>query len=276
MTRKAFINEIEKLMGESNLSFIVQNAQGNIADAHTIARSFHANKKIDSFLAIGTPAAQALHSLEKKRPIFIAAVSRPLEAGLIYKDTNVCGRSDAPDASKVASFFVELLPDIKKDALIYTPCEINASLMANDLCDALQKHTCDVIKIGILSETEIPHALHIACKQASAIIAPIYNTVASAISFIASHALKEKKPLVVSDNCLVEKGALASYGVNYEDVGKETAQVAFEVLTKQCKPSDIEIKSVAIAKPLVNNRILKTLGLSLPTQLINQVTLIDQ
>ena len=64
-SRDGFIEELKNKMG-NNIEFITQNAQGSIAQAHAIAQQFHANKHINGFFAIATPAAQAMSVLKKK------------------------------------------------------------------------------------------------------------------------------------------------------------------------------------------------------------------
>ena len=64
--REGFMHTMQNKL-HSDISFIVQNAEGSIAHAHAIAQRFQSNKKIDGFFAIATPAAQALAAVEKNR-----------------------------------------------------------------------------------------------------------------------------------------------------------------------------------------------------------------
>ena len=58
----------------------IQNANGDQASLQSISEKI--TRENDILFAIATPAAQALATVEKEKPIFIAAVTDPVEAGL--------------------------------------------------------------------------------------------------------------------------------------------------------------------------------------------------
>ena len=55
--------------------------------------------------------------------------------------------------------------------------------------------------------------------------------VALAMPTVADAAIKAKVPLYAAADSLVRDGALASVGVNYTNLGKETAKMALKALT---------------------------------------------
>ena len=65
-----------------NVTFDVQNPQTDQATLTNIANTFAASD-YDGFLAIATPAAQALANVITDRPIVFAAVTDPVAAGLV-------------------------------------------------------------------------------------------------------------------------------------------------------------------------------------------------
>ncbi|MBM3892878.1 hypothetical protein FJ365_00575 [Candidatus Dependentiae bacterium] len=79
--------------------FILRNAQGSAGQAQLIAQQFHQDQSLRAILAVATPAAQACAFIEKKRPIFITAVTDPTTAGLNKANTNLCGTADGIDAA---------------------------------------------------------------------------------------------------------------------------------------------------------------------------------
>ena len=69
------------------------------------------------------------------------------------------------------------------------------------------------------------------CSKCDAIFVPIDNTVASAMSVLADEAIKAKVPVYVAADSMVADGGLASVGVNYTNLGTQTADMALKALT---------------------------------------------
>lgn len=270
--RLGFQDELSKQLGKQ-IHFVIKNAQGSIANAHTIAQLFAANSTIDGILAIGTPAAQAIAHVEHVKPIFITAITDPVGLGLIKPKGNICGSSDMVDSTRTAQLTIALVPQARTAAILFCTNEASSALMANELHIQLTKNHIESIKIGITQETELPAAINRACTNADIIITPIDNMIASTITFIAQQAKHAKKPLIVSDNLLVTKGALAATGVDYTIAGQQAAQCASKVLTQHAQPSSIPI----MFQPgtiTINQHVLNHLGLHIPDNLKTLATII--
>lgn len=216
-TLKGFIETIKTKA--NNVNFILKNGQGSMADLHTIAQSFANDSSIDAIFAIGTPAAQACAHNEKIKPIFVAAVTDPFAAGI--GQPNICGSTDMIDVSKQIDLLQTLVPNVKTVAILFNQSEINAQIVSKKMESELSKRNLKKIKAAVTQESEIPLALDKAIKNGDVILTPIDNTIASSISFIAQKLINMKKPLIVSDNLLVQNGALAAAGVDYFSSGKK-------------------------------------------------------
>ena len=263
---KGFTTELKNKLGY-DVSFVIQNAQGSVAAAHTIAQQFKANSQFKAFLTIATPAAQALHSVEKTRPIIIAAVTDPNALGLIYANTNICGTKDMINTQKTVNLITELVPNTKTVGLVYTAGELNSEILAKTMDQYLKNKNLTVSHFAAASETDLPAIVELACRKSDLILTPTDNNVAIAIDMIAATCLKHQKPLIVSDNTLVKSGALAACGVNYEDCGRQAADIAYEVLINDQKPADMPIKQANCDQIFINQDTLNKLGLTLPEKL---------
>lgn len=265
-SRDGFIEELTSKLG-SSVEFVIQNAQGSIAQAHAIAQQFHANKQYNGFFTIATPAAQAMSALEKERPIFIAAVTDPHALGLVHPTTNVCGVKDMIDVKAEIDMLVQLIPNAKTVGLIYTSGETNSISLVKQMRQELETRKLAAIDFAISSESDMQAAVELACRKVDVILTPTDNTVASTISLITAITLKNKKPLIVSDNMLVVHGALASRGVDYKASGKRTAQIAYEVIVNGKKPYEIPIEQAKSEQIFINKTTLEALGLTIPATL---------
>ena len=272
--REGFMEELTKST-HSDVAFIVRNGEGSTANIHTIAQQFHNDQKIDAVLAIATPAAQALATVEKNKPIFIAAVTDPDSLGLMHATTNVTGTKDSIDVARVIDMLIALVPTATKVGLLYNNGEINSVFLVKQLRSELEKHTLSVIDFGISSESDLPTAVQIACMKSDVLLTPTDGMVALTISLIASLADKNKKPLIVSDNTLVSYGALASRGVDYKDSGKQTAQMAYQVLIGAKNPYEMPVEQAHSQAIYINKKRLHALGLVVPEALQNNSVMVE-
>ncbi len=272
-TREGFMEELKSKMGD-DVAFVEQNAQGSITSVHTIAQQFHAKKQYAAFFAIASPAAQALHAIEKERPIIIAAVSDPNAIGLVYPRNNVCGTKDMIDVRAGVELLTQLVPKAKTIGLLYASGETNSIVLIKDMHKELEARGLKAIDFSMSSEADIQAMVESACHKVDALLAPTDNMIGSAIAIIATIALKHNTPLIVSDNMLVKDGALAAQGVDYKAGGKQSAQIAYEILVGGKKPYELPIEQIQGGQIFINKKTLDTLGLSIPESLKDHIVLL--
>ena len=260
--REGFATLIKKRFG-NDVNFIIQNAQGSIVNAHAIAQRFHANNDIKAIYAIATPAAQAIATVEKEKPIIVAAVS---DITILPDQLNICGVSDMIDMHKLVDMIHQLAPTIKTIALLYNNAEANSIVQVNLIKNELKKIMIHSLEVGIAQESDIPTAVSMACRNADALICPAHNTLASAIELVASIALTNQKPLFACYNQAVIQGALAAYGVDYKNSGEQAGELAFDILIKNKSPHDLPIEK-SKTKIYINKKTLTALALTVPETL---------
>ena len=264
--RSGFTDALKETFGDT-IHCIIQNAQGSIITAHTIAQQFHTNPQIDCFFTIATPAAIALSTVEKKRPIVIAAVTDPQALGLIHPTTNVCGVRDMINVKAEINMLAQLVPQAKTIGILYTSGETNSLTMVQEMHKELEKHNLISLDFTVLNETEIPTAVGLACRKTDALLAPTDNTVAATISLISTITHEHKKPLFVSDNMLVKFGALAARGIDYKESGKQAAAMVQKILIGHKKPAELSIENGHTEKIIINSKIARDLHIIIPEKL---------
>lgn len=265
-TREGFISEITR-MSNGTVSFVVQNAQGSIAAAQSIAESFHAHKNISAIFAIGTQGVQAAARAEKEKPIFIAAVTDPESLGVIYPGTNVCGTTDQIDSDISTDLILKIVPTVQTVAILYNPSENNSQVMVKKMQRSLEGRGLKHVAIGVHSESEIGQAIFTATRKGEVILVPADNLLVGAMPFVSKEAHKRGRPLFASDIPSVAKGALIAQGADYFDLGKETAKIAHQVLLLGKKPHDVGIIHPKDTKIVINKEAMAALQLSIPEDL---------
>jgi putative tryptophan/tyrosine transport system substrate-binding protein len=273
-SREGFEQEMNQLYN-GNIHFVVQNAEGSLAQAQSIAESFHAQKKINAIYAIATPALQAAARVEKSKPIFIAAVSYPDSLGVLSPGTNVSGVSGRVNTTAQVEMIRTLLPDVKNVSIIYSPGDHNSQQMVKEMESALTANGLTPYTFGINSESEIAQTVALAARKGNLILIPTDNLLASAISLVSKESLKRKIPLITSDLTLVEKGAFAAQGINYFNSGKEAAKQAYRVLSLGESPEAVGIKEPTDSEIFVNADVLKALEIKIPESMQAHVKIIE-
>ena len=262
--KQGFIDTVTSRL-DNTVTFITRNAEGSIINAHTIAQHFHATDSINAIYAIGTPALQAIASIEKKKPIIIAAVSNPQELGIITNKTNICGTTDMIDIPDAVNAIKSILPHVKTIALLYTIAEENSIAQIKIIEKELGKQNLLFIRVGISTEMDIPPAIANIASKVDAIMTPTDNLIASAMPMISTIAHNAKLPLIASHNTAVKQGALMSRGVNYYICGQESGKITLSVLCDGKKPYKLPIDAIKYNTIMINEKIFNELNLTLPT-----------
>lgn len=273
-TYQGFKKVIDESLGNS-VEIVLQNAQGSVAQAHSIAQRFHTQKDFNAFFAIATPAAQALQTQEKQRPLVLSAVTDPAGIGLIQKDGNVCGVSDMVNVPGLVELVQELLPQAKTIGILYTLGEANSEVVAKKLTSLLEQKGLTPTHCTFTNETEVQPAMELACRKCDVIIAPTDNTVASTVNLLALLAIKHKKPFIVSDNMLIKAGPLASRGIDYFQGGRQAGTLMVELLKQEKTPSEYGVEVIDSKEIFINKKTLESLNIELSEQLSKKVTLVE-
>ena len=96
---------------------------------------------------------------------------------------------------------------------------------------------------------------------------PTDNTVVSALEAAIAVADENDIPFYAGDTDSVKRGALASIGFNYFDVGVETGKVVARVLKGE-KPGDIDVTFASGTDLFVNKSAAEKMGVTIPEAVI--------
>jgi putative ABC transport system substrate-binding protein len=266
-----------KDQGFTNLTFDLQNANGEISTAASIAQKFKADN-VKIAVGIATPTAQALRNTLKDSIVIYSAVTDPVDAGLVKSLTagekNVAGVSDMTPV-KDQILFLKKIKDIKRLGHIYASHEANAvtlAKMAKKACDELG---IEFVESTVTNSSEVKQAAQTIAGRVDAFYLSTDNTVISAISAVVDVAKKNKLPIMSADPSSAEKfDVLAAWGFDYYKMGRTTGKLIAKILNGE-KPENIP--TVFMTEPadvdlLLNLDVAKKLGLTIPEKLISQAS----
>lgn len=265
----SFIAELEALgYGDkvgANIDF--KNAQGDMANITSIVQTFEGSKP-DIVVAITTPVAQGAMSLTKDMPVVFSAVTDPISAGVVTDlettDKGMTGTSDAIQVEKILDLALEITPDIKTVGYIYNPGEDNS---VSNLAKAKAYLTDKGIafeEASISTSSDLQTAASALVEKVDAIFVANDNTVASAMPALMQVANAAKVPVYVGADSMVMDGGFATVGIDYTDLGKETARMVVDILNGK-SVSEIPVKVFKDDLYIyVNQKTLAELGITLP------------
>jgi putative ABC transport system substrate-binding protein len=259
--------------------FDLQNANGEMSTASSIAQKFKA-EKVSVAVGIATPTAQALVNTIKNSPVIYCAVTDPVEAGLIGStqkgEKNITGISDMTPVKEQ----IELLMRVKKIKTlghIYSSSEANAVSLAKIARQVCKDKGIKFVEATITNSAEVKQAVQTIAGRVDGIYLSNDNTVFSALSAVTSVARKHKIPIMSADPSSAQTHeVLAAWGFDYYKMGVSTGKLVARVLKGE-KPENIP--TIFMTDPsdvdlLINLDQAKFLGLTFPEDIIKKANTI--
>ena len=264
--REAIEARLESAGAEYGLTVNVtyQNAQNDQSMINSICRQF-VNDKVDAIIAIATPAAQGAATATKDIPVIFSAVTDPVSAGLVENmdapEGNVTGTSDAIDVAKIFELADELTPGIQKIGFIYNKGEVNSVSVIKQAGAYLDGKNIAYEEKTVTTAGEVQQTARALFETCDAVFAPIDNTVASAMNVLADEAIAVGKPVYVAADSMVNDGGLATVGVNYTQLGEQTADMALKALSG-IAVSEIPVEILKETTRVINKETAAALGIN--------------
>ncbi|EMB48261.1 ABC transporter substrate-binding protein [Vibrio mimicus] len=257
-----------------NLEFDYKTAQGNPAIAVQIARQF-VGENPDVLVGIATPTAQALVSATKTIPIVFTAVTDPVGAKLVKQleqpGKNVTGLSDLSPIEQHVELIKEILPNVKSIGVVYNPGEANAVSLMELLKLSAAKHGIKLVEATALKSADVQSATQAIAEKSDVIYALIDNTVASAIEGMIVAANQAKTPVFGAATSYVDRGAIASLGFDYYQIGVQTADYVAAILEGK-EPGTLDVQVAKGSDLVINKTAADKLGISIPDAVLARAT----
>lgn len=247
-----------------------QNAAGDQSACQTIAEKL-VNSDNDLIFAIATPAAQAVVGLTDTIPVLVSAVTDPAASDLLESNEkpncNVSGTSDLTPVKEQIDLMQRILPDVKTVGLLYCSAEANSVLQIEMAKEALETAGIEYKDYSVSSSNEIQTVVESMVGNVDAIYTPTDNMIAAGMATVAMVATDNKIPVICGEGNMVEQGGLATYGVDYYQLGYMAGEQAIRILTKgaDIKTMPVEYLDASKCELAVNEDTAKALGIDVST-----------
>ena len=214
--------QYEVTSGQGDQTVLRQLADQAIADG------------VDTIIPIATTAAQvaAVSAEESQTPVVFAAISYPETADLTGIDY-VTGTSDALDTALILDMMLAQNPQLQSVGLLYSLSEPNSEVPIADAKAYLDEKGIAYTEATANTNDEvIAAASSLIASGVDAVFTPTDNIIMAAELAIYEDFINAGIPHYTGADSFVRNGAFATCGVNYTDLGAQTADLAYRAMTE--------------------------------------------
>ena len=266
----ARLAEIESEQGITiNVKYDNCNADANVMNQ--IIANFAADN-VDLMVGVATPVAMAMQSAteDSKTPVVFAAVSDPVGAGLVASleepGSNVTGSSDNLDTNSVMNLIFAQNPDAKKLGLLYDVGQDSSTAAIEHAKAYLDDKGVEYVERTATTAEEVALAAQaLVSDGVDAVFTPTDNTIMKAELAIYETFADAGIPHYTGADSFALNGAFLGYGVDYANLGRETADMIASILTEGKDPATTPVITFDNGTATVNTEICEKLGLDFDT-----------
>lgn len=266
----ARLAEIESEQGITiNVKYDNCNADANVMNQ--IIANFAADN-VDLMVGVATPVAMAMQSAteDSKTPVVFAAVSDPVGAGLVASleepGSNVTGSSDNLDTNSVMNLIFAQNPDAKKIGLLYDVGQDSSTAAIEHAKAYLDDKGVEYVERTATTAEEVALAAQaLVSDGVDAVFTPTDNTIMKAELAIYETLADAGIPHYTGADSFALNGAFLGYGVDYANLGRETADMIASILTEGKDPASTPVITFDNGTATVNTEICEKLGLDFDT-----------
>ena len=230
----AVCEELDQLAQDNGVTieYEVYSGQGDQSVLNQIGTQVIADG-VDVVIPVATLAAQvmAVCAEETQTPVVYAAISDPEAAEMTGIDY-VTGTSDALNTEFILDMMLAQNPDVQKVGLLYSLSEANSEKPIAEAKAYLdEKGIAYEEMTGNTNDEVIAAASALIADGVDAVFTPTDNVIMAAELAGYEDLAEAGIPHYTGADSFVRNGAFATCGVNYTELGRETADLAYEAVT---------------------------------------------
>ncbi len=279
--RTSFQDELTKLIENDGktVHFDYQNANNDASMIGTMIDKF-VNAKYDMIYAIATPAAQvaADKTVENKIPVLFNAVTDAASANIIEDNNapgaNVTGVSDMNPMEEQVSLMQLLMgggTDFKV-GIMYSTNEDNSKIQKDTIESICAERGIETVSVGVMDYNEIDGKLaSLKNSGADIVYLPTDNMLAENATTVNDCNIENgyMLPIVCGEGGMNDACGVATVSVDYKELGKIAAQMAYEILVEGKDPSTMAVRyQTEGIKYSINTKVAGEIGFDIPDSVI--------
>ena len=267
-------SQLKKLGEEEGVNFEISydNCQADSNVLNQIITNFKDAEKVDLMVGIATPVAMAMQSATEDTdiPVVFSAVSDPVSAQLVNSldapGANVTGTSDYLNTNAIMDLIFAADPDASKIGLLYDVGQDSSEAAIADAKAYLDAKGVEYIeRTGTTVDEVMLAADALVSDGVDAVFTPTDNTIMTAELSIYEKFADAGIPHYTGADSFALNGAFLGFGVDYINIGVETANMINEILVNGADSATTPVMTFDNGTATVNTEICEKLGYDLDT-----------
>lgn len=222
---------------------------------------------VDVLVGIATPVAMAMQTAAEDTgiPVVFSAVSDPVAAGLVDSledpGSYLTGTSDYLDTNAIMNLIFTIDPEAKKIGLLYDQGQESSTTAIAQAKEYLTSKGVEVVeRTGTNNEEVILAAQALVSDGVDAVFTPSDNTIMKAQLAIYEIFMEAKIPHYGGADSFALNGAFLGYGVDYANLGRQTADMIYEIAVNGKAPQDLPVMTFDNGTATINTEVSSALG----------------
>lgn len=266
-------SRLEEIGAEKNVSFEIayDNCNADATVMNQIISNFQADE-VDLMVGVATPVAMAMQAATEgtDTPVVFSAVSDPEGAALVESNdapgANITGTSDYLDTASVMNLIFAADPEADKIALLYDAGQDASTAPIAAAKEYLEDKGIEYKEYTGTTTDEVQIAAKsIVADGCDAIFTPTDNTIMTAELSIYETFAEAGIPQYTGADSFALNGAFLGYGVDYANLGAETADMIAQILIDGADPAALAVKTFDNGTATVNTETCEAIGLDFDT-----------
>ncbi|MBQ3269701.1 MAG: ABC transporter substrate-binding protein [Clostridia bacterium] len=259
---------LEAIGQEKGVTFEIDydNCNADASVMSQIIANFIA-EDVDLMVGVATPVAMQMQSMteDNQIPVVFAAVSDPLAVELVDSleapGANITGTSDFLNTGAVLNLIFAANPDAATVGLLY---DVGQDASATPIAEAKayldEKGVAYKEYTGTNVSEVILAAQAAAADGVDALFTPTDNTIMTAELSIYEDLAAAGVPHYTGADSFALNGAFLGYGVDYANLGVETADMVADILVNGANPAETPVKTFDNGTATINTETCAALG----------------
>ncbi len=263
-------SQLETIGNEKGVKFNIEydncNADANLMNQ--IISNFMADE-VDLMVGVATPVAMAMQSATEDTdiPVVFSAVTDPVSTAIVESleapGKNITGTSDYLNTNAIMDIIFAVNKDAKKIGLLYDVGQDASTTAIQDAKAYLDNLGIEYVERTGTTVDEVTLAAQaLVSDGVDAVFTPTDNTIMTAELSIYEIFANAGIPHYAGADSFALNGAFLGYGVDYIELGKETANMIAEILIDGKDPATMAVRTFDNGTATVNTEICTQLGLN--------------
>ncbi|MCQ2561456.1 MAG: ABC transporter substrate-binding protein [Clostridia bacterium] len=261
-------NQLQAIATEKGVNFDIMydNCNADAQVMNQIISNFIA-EGVDLMVAIATPVAMAMQAAteDNQIPVVFAAVSDPLACGVVESleapGANITGTSDYLDTNSVMNLIFANNPETAKVGLLYDMGQDSSTTAIAAAKEYLAAKGVEAVEAnGTTTQEVMMAAQSLIDSKVDAIFTPSDNTIMTAELSLYEVLAEAGIPHFAGADSFALNGAFLGYGVDYANLGVETANMVASIVIDGADPAATPVMTFDNGTATVNTEICEVLG----------------